>query len=220
MAASKKVYGFFHFYYSEMDGIIIRWIQILEEMFYSIKFSGLLDNTEKLYVGIVGIKEDHPNSKIIKNLFKNQNNVKLVFFGDGNLYEFPTLNLIYEKCLNEDCYIYYCHSKGASYRPNRGLKQIIRVEHWRWKMILTTIINWRRCISLLEQGYKTCGYQRDKRKKLKNTYAGNFFWADSSHIKSLPKPEMKKDRFDAEHWIDKMKNPYADIHFSEESLHK
>lgn len=207
-----NIYGFFHLYYTDsLNGILIRWCQLFEEVFHSIQLSGLLSETKLLTICVTGLNENHKHAQILRNKISGYVNVQIEFYENALEYEFPTLQKLWEVCRNENCYVYYCHSKGASY-SSVNIRKLLRAEHWRKKMLLTTIVNWKACLGYLKNGFLSCGYQIDKKKNVRNAYAGNFFWASSEHIKKLPFPKFQNSRYDAEQWIRKRESSFVDLH--------
>jgi hypothetical protein len=122
-------------------------------------------------------------------------------------YEFPTLKLLYDKCLKEDCIVWYIHTKGVFNRRRRHPKFGKR-DKWRDILEFYTISCWRSCLkALLVNNYSTCGPYLDF-DRLSNRgkfyyYGGNFWWAKSSHIRNLDNPLNCdiSNRWMAEGWL-------------------
>jgi len=158
-----NINGFYHI------GSMCRWQSIYEDQVQSLKSSGLLDITENVYIGISGPmpKIDlFPKAKIIIH------NEKLE---DG---ENQTLRKMYEMCQTiEPCKIWYIHTKGAS------RKNVDNTDSWRKYLEYFVITKHENCIEALDK-YDICGAEWIKQRDI-SLFAGNFWWANSSYIKSL-----------------------------------
>jgi len=112
---------------------------------------------------------------------------------DVKCYEFPTLQKVWESCQGPtEKFVFYCHTKGVSYPEE------VPPNGWIYNMLTHTIDNWSDCIGILST-YDGCGLMRRNR----DFFSGNFWWANSSFIKTLPYPIIHKNRFQAEYWISK-----------------
>ena len=126
---------------------------------------------------------------------------------------------------HNDCYVLYLHTKGATHLNNDC------VSDWRDMMLHINVTEWRTCLSKLKEGYNTVGanwlhYQTHPH------YSGNFWWATSDYIKSLPSltrpaaidsdsqlgANIATNRLDAELWIG-LNNPKACSLFNFEGNH-
>ena len=173
-----KIYGFMHI------ATINNWKDITKELISFIKGDGLLKRTMILSQVVIG-----PEHYLIK---KNKK-IKVISFGSKlNQWEYPTLKTLWEKCRasDEEFYVYYCHTKGVSYGPN------IKSDTWRHAMATATLSNWKDCVKVLDSGQNTCGIMRTK-----NYYAGNFWWARASYIRTLKRPILTGNRYAHETWI-------------------
>lgn len=96
----------------------------------------------------------------------------------ANLYEGLTLNYIYNRCLFDDIYVCYIHSKGV-------VSASAPVSNWREVLNHYIIKEWPTCVKQLESadvvGIKDINSGD-------NMLSGNFWWSKSSHIKTLPPP--------------------------------
>jgi len=181
-----KILGFFHI--ATMLKHENRWKSIVDELMNDLNNGGLLKNTDlltKVYLG--------PEACKFKN--KTTKNIKIISAGaDLSLYEGPTLRNLWERCMSsdEEFYVYYIHTKGVSYPPNT------KSESWRQSMSDAVILNWKKCVKILDSGEKTCGIMF---KPLDlSFYRGNFWWARASYIRTLEKPESN-NRYYYEGWL-------------------
>ena len=92
---------------------------------------------------------------------------------------------------DNEMYVYYCHTKGASYKQN------LKSDIWRRGMAEAILEkSWRECVGKLDDGNNTCGIM------IKNGhYSGNFWWAKASYIRTLRKPLRSKNRMVHETWL-------------------
>jgi len=120
-------------------------------------------------------------------------------------YEFPTLELLYHWAKrNPDAAILYFHTKGVSDPSSR-----VKAE-WRKYMGWGCIERWRDCLDELEK-HDTCGVEwfeghwQNQVTGCAGFYAGNFWWANATHLAKLPDPRTlrRSNRWEAEAWIAK-----------------
>jgi hypothetical protein len=98
--------------------------------------------------------------------------------GAPNVYEGQTLKLLYDRCHAADIDVLYFHSKGIS---NNGLAS---VANWREILNYYCITQWANSVKHLQQ-VDVVGLKETSEL---NILSGNFWWATSSYIKSLPDP--------------------------------
>ena len=134
--------------------------------------------------------------------------------GASNIYEGQTLKLLYDRCQLADINVLYFHSKGVL---NNGA---VSVANWREILNHFCINEWAECVSQLQHADVVAL----KEGSVLNIVSGNFWWANSNYIKSLPDPlasekymsatdtwpDQKSYRYSFEHWIT-VNNPH--IHF-------
>lgn len=158
-----NINGFYHI------GSMGRWQSIYENQVQLLKNSGLLDITENVYIGVSGPMPEidlFPKAKIIVH------NEKLE---EG---ENQTLRKMYEMCQTiEPCKIWYIHTKGAS------RKTVDNTDSWRKYLEYFVITKHKNCIEALDE-YDACGAEWRKQHD-RSLFVGNFWWANSSYIKSL-----------------------------------
>ena len=144
------------------------------------------DVFEKIFINNIG--------KPIQNNFEK---VELTNYSDDKLlFEIPTINKIKQFSeQNPDCNILYIHTKGVSF-PDDYQEEKDWVD-----MMLYFLLDFS-CIKLLET-YDTLGCNYDSSPK--THYAGNFWWAKSSYLKTLNLIEGF-NKNDAEMWLLSNKN--------------
>lgn len=162
--------------------------KIVDEIINLIIDSGLINDVDKINIGIVGNGfVDLPINNKINILYQDSN---------LELFEFKTLNLLKGFARENESYnILYIHTKGT----NSDTKPI---NDWRKYMLYFLVEKYNECFKILEN-FDTCGV--DLRKNPTLHYSGNFWWANSNHIKNLPEFKdmgvILSERHKAEFWI-------------------
>jgi beta-1,4-mannosyl-glycoprotein beta-1,4-N-acetylglucosaminyltransferase len=145
---------------------------VLDKLVKLIKSTGLIDILDKIFINNIGepIQHNYGNKFIVTNYSKN----KL-------LYETPTINKIKQfvdqQTDKEPCYILYLHTKGNSYVTENQ-----QVTDWTNMMLYFLVEKYKTCFDKLDlYDVIGCNYQLDPSPH----FAGNFWWAKSSHINTL-----------------------------------
>lgn len=123
--------------------------------------------------------------------------------GENARNELPTLmELRWWAKESPGCYFLYLHTKGASHE---GLIW----EAWRNCMERRLVDGWRQCVADLDAGADSVGTHwitGDKYPDFKARepfWGGNFWWAKSEYLATLPEIKGDEDRYYAEDWIGK-----------------
>ena len=117
---------------------------------------------------------------------------------EENIYEWSTLKVLWDMAQNDDAYYLYFHAKGVT---QTGEKKAY-VDLWRQYLNYFCMLRWQDCVHALETYADLAGCQY----KVQTVYypchySGNFWWATSNYIKSLPNPALfSGDRLEAEFW--------------------
>lgn len=179
---------------------VSKGFEVFNDQYNLLKSSGLLEILDKLYVCLLGDYQ-----KFLKlDIYLNEPKIHVVYFSkDITEMEFPTLSKIKDFCdsRTENDKILYIHTKNIRY-PNS-------LTHYQWRKYLEyfNIERFRDCIQDLNQ-YDTCGVNFHI--KPWKHYSGNFWWANSNHIKKLVHPrELPRDgtrtgkggRYNGEKWL-------------------
>jgi len=192
---------------SKAESIMRNQVCCLEE-------TGLMESSSEFHVnyhgperGSVLANDVSGNGSIFTHTPDNDNGL------DGEL---PTLGMLQDWLPNHpDWLVFYFHTKGVT-KPDDPLRVA-----WRDCMMKATVVRWRECVSALESGMDMAGAHwlttADLTPGTKNLvgqiWGGNFFWARASYLISLPplarkvNPEKGIDRYWAEGWVGKGKNP-------------
>ncbi len=175
-----------HFYHVFADG---DWEIPATEHFEELALSGLLDNLDNLFLGVVGTAENRAKVK------RELPGVVTVEADTG--WEQVTLNKLHEFCQTDDGAVLYAHTKGAW---SRG--ELARV--WRVSMTHDVVARWDECVHALEKVQAAGPFWlkswEPEHAKHESFFAGNFWWARSDYIRAL-EPVGVEDRFQAEGWV-------------------
>ena len=181
-----------------------QWQLIMHQHMMALCNYGLIEQLDEIRVGIVGPPDQR---KVVKDILDNSlvaSKIKVVVTRT-NAWEQATLTEMYRASQTEDAAYLYAHTKGGS-DPSL-VKQM-----WCRSMIFFNIVAWERTLVELEKVdavgcHWLCTEQFPEIRDHNNPegypyFAGNFWWAKSSHIRELGEP-VREHRWQAEHWIGK-----------------
>ena len=181
-----------------------QWQLIMHQHMMALCNYGLIEQLDEIRVGIVGPPDQR---KVVKEILDNSlvaAKIKVVVTRT-NAWEQATLTEMYKASQTEDAAYLYAHTKGGS-DPSL-VKQM-----WCRSMIFFNIVAWERTLAELEKVdavgcHWLCTEQFPEIRDHNNPdgypyFAGNFWWAKSSHIRELGEP-VREHRWQAEHWIGK-----------------
>ena len=181
-----------------------QWQLIMHQHMMALCNYGLIEQLDEIRVGIVGPPDQR---KVVKDILDNSlvaAKIKVVVTRT-NAWEQATLTEMYRASQTEDAAYLYAHTKGGS-DPSL-VKQM-----WCRSMIFFNIVAWERTLVELEKVdavgcHWLCTEQFPEIRDHNNPdgypyFAGNFWWAKSSHIRELGEP-VREHRWQAEHWIGK-----------------
>ena len=196
------IYGVYHVFCA--DG----WQSLVKVQVEHLRSSGLLDATAKLYVSCVAL---HDGDVDILKQIVNSDKLEIISAVDNpRVFEYPALEFLREKAEKEDSLFYYFHTKGVSFFTDKRKDHCFakfkrRVDAWRILMEYFLMDKWQAAANVLLDGYDTYGCYRYPPKPAPYImYAGNFWWATSKYIRSLPHLDISgdiTDRFLAERWL-------------------
>jgi hypothetical protein len=147
------------------------WRNIITQQVGKMKVCGLLDKTDTIYCGVVGTKVFEPIEDCMKIMYDSPN---------LNLLEVKTLYMLWQLCRSLDCQVFFIHTKDLS-------------NGWRRQMEHSILVRHNLCLKFLNEGADIVAADWSCK--------GNFWWANSSFIKTLPAP----DQCCAEDWLSKGK---------------
>lgn len=173
------------------------WEDITKAIFSEIVSSGLSDQMEAINICI---NDQNSTENIELHGIPEEKVIFTHVASTGS--EWPTLQELYEGYGDiPDTPILYLHSKGCSYTVDNILKQ--SVKDWVAGLMYYLVIEWRECMNLMRRGARAVGANR--RDQPQPHYSGNFWWINSSSLRSLPNPRFQDqtvaNRHGAEMWI-------------------
>ena len=175
-----------HFYHVYADGA---WEAPVDEHLHALTVSGLLDNLDDVFVGIVGLPE---NRASVKERFPA---VVVAEADEG--WEQVTLQKLHDYAHNHEAKVFYAHTKGAYQVDDYRML-------WRVAMTYDTVTRWRECVDALDFVGVAGPYWLDsampEHSEHKHFFGGNFWWARTNYLRALPPVEVEH-RWQAEGWI-------------------
>lgn len=164
------------------------WRCVVKDQMQVLIRSGLYRASDRIFVNILG--EEDCLSLFNFPKFRTRQNGKIHDF------EFPTLRMLKRYCEHNNARIWYIHTKGVS-RCSHELQKMV---DWRKLMEYFTVENHISCARSLAD-HDICGV--NWRTHREPHFAGNFWWANASYIRTLPDPYEfdVDDRWQAEWWI-------------------
>ena len=180
---------------------INNWKDVLNQLYYEIKSSGLHDDVERIKCNILC----KPETKEDVEMYFSElllADAKLELLGitcDISLYEIPTINLLHKHAVeteDDDGFnVLYLHTKGVT-RTN------VNVADWIKYLIYFNINKYKTCIDQLSD-HDAVGVNLMSAPALH--YSGNFWWARSKYLKNLNRCEYTHYN-SPEFWLTEKKN--------------
>lgn len=183
---------------------INNWEEVVTNLYNKLCCSGLLDKIDELRVSIVGTEK----KRVLEIL--NTPKTRIVFFStDTSLYERPCLEAMRRDAEREQFKALYIHSKGIR---TKNSQHFACISDWIELMCYFLIGGWKKCVEQLDKhsavGINILRANRElsaKQMTNKNTsnshhFSGNFWWANSSYILTLP-VRVGELYLDPEVWI-------------------
>lgn len=203
-----KLLIFYHCLFQIGNHVLEAATPIVKEQMAELKRCGLLDAASEMHVGINGGEDAKP---LAESLFPSH--ARVTYHGMTCRNELRTLLMLEDwlASTNDEAYILWCHSKGATHRI--GSKTLFNRE-WRQCMTSNLVTNWRQCVQDLEvvESVGCHWMQPPSTPKGQYIWAGNFWWARASFLRTLPSLMARKriqisgvdaleSRYEAEVWI-------------------
>jgi len=167
---------------------------IIADQLGAIQASELGLNTSLFHIGVNGTDEDtFLVSMMAPGASVNRN-------GPGTA-ELPTQKVMQDWCkVNPGWCVLYLHTKGAIHNGNPVMSS------WRRCMERACVWGWRNCVHDLHSGFDSSGAHWLTPESypvigLTPYWGGNFWWATSDFINTLPKIDVSLSRYEAEVWI-------------------
>lgn len=177
---------------------------LIAEQMNTVVTSGLAESARELFIGVNGTGQDAIGLSTM--LFKTLGTKTTIIPNPPELWpsgEVGTMRMMHEWLQGcGPCHVLYFHTKGLSFPPGHGLHDH-RVG-WRQNMEAVVLHRWKECVAHLEAGAESVGQWWNV--AFNGQYwAGNFFWATSEFLLTLPYLEIvdqnESGRYEAEVWI-------------------
>lgn len=153
-------------------------VNIIHEQMCQLKASGLLEVCSEFIVGLNGADESLEIANILIPA-----KAKIVLHGLQCRSECRTIVEMEQWVKgNPGWNVLYFHTKGAVTECDLN-------NRWRRCMMRGCVDRWEECVQALDQGYEAVGVHWWPNKGVhgdQHYYAGNFFWATSSFLRTLP----------------------------------
>lgn len=194
------IYGFMHVY--TVNG----WERIVVDQLRKIEDSLLGVWMEKLYVGING-----PAKCSCSAIFQHPKTEVLYCVDKPELEQSLTLSFIrnFASWSEDNHHVLYIHTKGVTHKDS------VAQADWRTMMEYYTITRWKDCVKELAESdaaganwhlgeghmgatSKTCGGE-----EVIPHFSGNFWWANTTYLKTLPVLYPLISKYQCEFWIGK-----------------
>ena len=165
------------------------WKRSLNMVLTEVETSGLLAASET--IDLVILADGAPD---IVNVNPK---ITCIYAGHPDHYERPTLLHLRDLALvdTEDVAYWYMHTKGIRHWGRPGEEN---VEDWIRMMLYWNTTRWKKAVAMLDRGYDTYGC--NLRTNPRPHYSGNFWWARSSHLRTLPS-KISPGYEDPEYWL-------------------
>ena len=182
-----------------------KWTIPFDMIMKSVRESGLYDNCREIRIGVA-----NDRVTIIPDERFNDPKIKIIAHGPCSTYERLTLHIMRHHAEIDNCQYWYAHTKGITHFDNNNLKSECVID-WIKLMIYWNFTEWEKASSNLFN-YDTYGCEYTSNPKLH--YSGNFWWANSCYIRTLPKI-IGPEYCDPEFWLlNRQKNLICNIYSS------
>lgn len=186
-----------------------RALPIVAEQVFQMEQSGLVEAVSHFVIGINGGEE----SVVLSNLVLPKKAIK-VYHGLASKAENLTIMLIEQWVKTHPGWlVLYFHAKGSTH-PEGSPYGINVSDPWRRAMMFDLVESWRECVNNLEHSEVVCSHflRGMGWDKSQNLAAGNFWWAQSSFLATLPSMMLREriktsgiaaleSRYESEVWI-------------------
>lgn len=196
------IYGVYHVF---CQG---EWQRLVADQYAHLKRSGLLDATTRLQVSCI-VFTDNDEQELRRIIDTDKLDIVSVQ-RNPRLFEYPALAQVKSLSDQEDCLIYYFHTKGISFYGGKPTDKHYRwfmhnVESWRKEMEFFLMDQWRVAVNTLSADFDMYGSYRWPPRPAKHVmYSGNFWWTKASYVRQLADihlEQMTDDRLFAELWL-------------------
>lgn len=175
-----------HFYHVYADG---DWIEPATEHVEELAMSGLIDNLDDMFLGVVGSVENREKVKY------ELPGVVIAEADEG--WEQVTIQALHDYAKINEAHLLYAHTKGA-------WSQSELARQWRVSMTHDTVTRWIDCVEALSRvdvvGAHWLKSNEPEHSEHDYFFAGNFWWANTDYLRKLG-PVRNETRYNAEGWI-------------------
>ncbi len=170
---------------------ITRAETVVKDIIRSIHFSGLYDDTEKIYCYISG--EPEMITTIISILNTSGSKFSIIkCVPNDTSYERLTLEDIHNHIDKTDKLL-YLHTKGVSYQYENNINITNCIDDWTYLMLYHLVRHYKMCLEKLDYCHLVgCLYNKDVKH-----FSGNFWWSRGDYFLTLP-TSIGPDYFDPE----------------------
>jgi hypothetical protein len=168
-----------------------QWRTTYDMIMNAVKSSGLYDACREIRVGVC-----NNNGYILPDERFKDPKVVLIDYGASEKYERVTLHKMREHAEIDSVQYWYAHTKGIKHFDNEGPVKDCVVD-WIKLMIKWNFTEWKYATkALMHNDTYGCEYSS----KPMPHYSGNFWWANSCYIRTLPK-KIGDGYCDPEFWL-------------------
>jgi len=168
-----------------------KWQITFDMIMNAVKESGLYNQVKEIRVGVV-----NNEANVIPDERFNDPKIVIIGHGPTRLYERLTLHTMRQYAETDNCQYWYAHTKGISYFESNLDKKEFVID-WIKLMIHWNFKNWRIASNnLLKHDVYGCEYTSNPTRH----FSGNFWWANSQYIKTLPN-NIGPNYCDPEFWL-------------------
>lgn len=170
-------------------------IAIIGEQMRALKESGLEEAAQVIVIGVNGGPHD---SLLLLDIAPGKSQVE---YNETGTAELPTMKRMQDWCREHPGWlVLYHHTKGAIHPVGSAYHR------WRQCMERVVIWNWRKCVADLMTGMESVGAHWLQPEVMPFIgpwayWGGNFWWATSDFINTLPPIDITLGRYEAEVWI-------------------
>lgn len=107
------------------------WEELVPLQIERLKQSGLAARTKTLLVSCIYRRADDVEK--LRKMLEGISHEMVACTPDASQYEYPALDAAYAKAREEDCLIYYFHTKGVSYHGPQRATAIGSISRRRWR---------------------------------------------------------------------------------------
>jgi hypothetical protein len=182
-----------------------KWHIPFDMIMNAVKESGLYNKCNEIRVGVANDK-----GAVIPDSRFNDPKIKIIAHGPCSSYERLTLHVMRQHAETDTCQYWYAHTKGISHFDNNTFEKENIID-WIKLMIYWNFTEWGKASNtLLNYDVYGCEYTSYP----KPHFSGNFWWANSYYIRTLPKT-IGLEYCDPEFWLlNREKNLICNIYSS------